>query len=102
MPAKKKSRAALRFPTIVGRDGLPLTFICGNHHPPHIAKSIKRLLELSQTLGCRKFRVLERPEEAPPTFACGNHEPAHIANSTQEMEDLKNTEGCTNFHVIIP
>jgi hypothetical protein len=46
------------YPKVVGPDGTPPTFMCGNHQKPHIAKSIKQMMKLQSKKGCRKFYVI--------------------------------------------
>ncbi len=106
MPTKKKP-TAVYFPTIVGPDGYAPAFACGNHQPSHLAKSLKQLMKLSQTYGCRRFHMrvaTAATEVAPPaglpTFICGNHHPQHIANSMSELMSLRTLHGCADFKAV--
>lgn len=56
MSPTTKSKSAAKFPKVVGPDGSPPTFTCGNHHPGHTAKSIKKMMQLYKE-GCRRFQV---------------------------------------------
>ena len=65
--AKKKLKptATLIIPSVKGPDGLPPTYICGNHQPSHVARSTKRMLELAAVKKCRNFIVTVGPSILP-------------------------------------
>lgn len=69
MPSKPKPKPVTSFPSIVGPDGSLPTFMCGNHTPPHVAKKIKKMVQLHQTKGCTKFYPV------PPPSPLGGNEP---------------------------
>lgn len=54
--------AGSMYPKVIGPDGSPPTFKCGNHTKPHIAKSIKQMMKLCSTKGCRTFYVVVKGE----------------------------------------